>query len=150
MKLQLEVDTANVAEIKQALAVLRGLLAAHGLGEGDTPTSIAARTDSPDRAIADLWNRLGENGQQLVALAATFDGPFSLATLAARTGDTPTAMKSRWANLGRSLRKTLDQFSVRVFKEHENTADGWTFVMDEGAKAAVRELSKRTTTTDNR
>jgi hypothetical protein len=144
VKIQLEVDTTNVGEIRQAMSVLRGLLAAReASGDTDRQAGTTAPADATARAAADLWGRLGGTSRELVTAAASFDGAFTLAALTRHTGDSMAAMKSRWANLGRSLRKTQDLFpSVRFFVEQENTNEGWSFVMDAAARQAVRDLAK--------
>ncbi len=104
-------------------------------------------TDVAQDAADDLLRRLGSGGQELLNLTATFDRPFSLPDLAGQTGDTISKMKSRWANLARSIAQTSSRFgNVKIFQEQvpaPNGAGYFTFVMDAGIRDAVRNLRQR-------
>jgi hypothetical protein len=94
----------------------------------------------------DLLHRLGEGGRELFTIASQFDRPFSLPDLAERTGDTVSKIKSRWANLGRSIAQTRSRFgNTEIFTEQlpaANSEGYFTFLMAEGIRKAVRKRHK--------
>lgn len=128
-----EVDTMNAQLFfERVVARLRDEVASPS-GNSDTATQIAD----------DLLGRLGERGSELLEVVSQFDEDFSLPDIAAQTGDTIPQIRSRWANLGRSLAATRARFgNAEIFKEQMPVADGdgyWRFVMNEGIRDAVRQ-----------
>jgi hypothetical protein len=129
---------ADVANVRLILDTLTGRDST-----GDVAGNAMENTDISARIADDLLSRLGEGGRELFAIASEFDRPFSLPDLAARTGDTVSKIKSRWANLGRSIAQTRSRFgNIQIFVEQIPAAnsDGYfTFLMEEGIRNAVRQ-----------
>jgi len=101
-----------------------------------SPGSVAAD------AITDLWNRTGLSLRKLVKASAEQDGVFSMADLAEALGQPPNSIRSRFANLGRSL-KAMQQAvpGAPDLYQAEKGPDGrWHFTMPE----AFREVVLRT------
>ena len=115
----------------------------------EVPTSIEARdpmTENQDvgvRVADDLMRRLGNQNRALLRVVAQFDGAFTLKDLADGTGEGIPKIRSRWANLGRSVAKTRARFDqIRIFEEAIPPADGdgyFSLTMHPGVRDAVRQ-----------
>jgi hypothetical protein len=105
-------NTRDRASLEEARAFIESLL-----GSGQvTPLATASADDSAgpeprseadaiEAYVDDLWQRMGTNLRKMVAESATFDDHWwSLAELADKLGEEMQSTKSRWANLGRSLK----------------------------------------------
>ena len=100
------------------------------------PESVA-----PD-AIADLWSRTGLSLRELLKASAEQEGEFSLRDLAEALGQSPTSIRSRFANLGRSI-KAMQQAvpgAPHLYDEVERRDGLWYFTMPK----AFREIILRT------
>ena len=92
--------------------------------------------------IADLWSRIGLSLRTLVKASAVPDGKFSLGDLAEALGQPPNSIRSRFANLGRSI-KAMQQAvpgAPHLYHEFERRDGLWYFTMPE----AYREVVLRT------
>jgi hypothetical protein len=112
MTMTLTFDPTLEADVASVRSILLALTARSTESAAGNPTG----ADRSAKIAADLLNRLGEGGRELFAITSQFDRPFSLPDLAERTGDTVSKIKSRWANLGRSIAQTRSRFgNVEIF-----------------------------------
>src|SRR2546423_1269267 len=106
---------SELVQVQLIIDTLRRRRAPHDNARENPPGT----SDLPAKAADDLLGRLGKGGRALFEITSEFDEPFSLPDLARRTGDTISRIKSRWANLGRSIAQTRSRFgAVEIFKEH--------------------------------
>jgi hypothetical protein len=145
-KMMIQFDPNSKAELVEARALLDRLVA---LGPDETSGAVAEmRTDSPSptgdvakRAVDDLWDHVGDGHQELVATAAAIDGRFSMADVAKDLNEDLSVIVSRFANLGRSLKRTEKRVpgAPRFFVEAKKTDAGWTFTMPQAIRDAVKQ-----------
>jgi hypothetical protein len=76
-----------------------------------------------------------------VITAATIDGRFAMSDLATVLNEDLSVIVSRFANLGRSLKRTRERVpgAPSFFTEVEKTAEGWTFTMPQQIRDAVKQ-----------
>jgi hypothetical protein len=81
---------------------------------------------------------------ELVAAAAEIDGRFSMADIAKALDEELSVIVSRFANLGRSMKRTRERIpgAPSFFEEEEKTADGWTFTMPQSIRDAIRQKAQ--------
>jgi hypothetical protein len=102
-----------------------------------------ANEDVGARVVDDLMRRVGNRNRALLRVVAQFDGAFTLKDLADGTGEGIPKIRSRWANLGRSVAKTRALFDqIRIFEEAIPPAEGdgyFSFTMHPGVRDAIRQ-----------
>jgi hypothetical protein len=78
-----------------------------------------------------------------VITAAAIDGRFAMPDLAAALNEDLSKIVSRFANLGRSLKRTKERVpgAPPFFVEEEKTAAGWTFSMPQSIRNAVSQAA---------
>jgi hypothetical protein len=145
MQLTIQLDTKSQTDLAESREFLDQLTA---IAAGESPSRAEVEKESqgpsyiPDlaqQAVDDLWNRVGDTGRELVITAAAIDGRFALTDVAEMLNEDLSKIVSRFANLGRSLKRTKERVpgSPRFFVEEEKTAAGWTFLMPQSIRDAV-------------
>ena len=147
--ISLHLDPDDPQEVAQARRILDRLNGAAATVPGDesaqtvpSPQPAAPPGSVAAAAIADLWNRTGLSLRTLVKASAEPDGKFSLGDLAEALGQPPNSIRSRFANLGRSI-KAMQQAvpgAPPLYQEVERRDGIWYFTMPE----AYREVVLRT------
>jgi hypothetical protein len=137
------INPQSPTDLNEARRFLNALSSLDYAPDGAPQSSSAVeRAGSVKQAVDDLWSRLGARGRRLVAECSEFEGQFTLPDLAKRTGDDIPTIKSRWANLGRSLRKTHSLYApVRIYEEHLPAPNGdgyFPFSMPTAVREIVR------------
>ncbi len=142
----IQIDTNRETDLAESREFLDQLIAReHGYGPSRAVVEKGSE-DSSDvgdparQAVDDLWNRVGDSGRELVITAAAIDGTFAMTDLAAELNVDLSKIVSRFANLGRSLKRTNDRVPAAppFFVEEAKTDAGWTFTMPEPIREAVR------------
>ena len=128
---------ADVTFIQRRILDLLPSTATSGGNTGDTP-------DLATKVADDLLRRLGKEGSELFTMMSEFDQPFTLVDVQKRTDESISKIKSRWANLSRSIAQTRKRFgNIEIFKEQipdaKNNDGYFLFLMDEGIRDAVRK-----------
>jgi hypothetical protein len=148
--ISLHLDPDDLQELAQARGFLDNLNRAAATVPGDesaqtapSPQPAALPESVAAAGIADLWNRTGTSLRTLVKASAEPDGEFTLGDLAEALGQPPNSIRSRFANLGRSI-KAMQQAvpgAPPLYQEAGPRRDGiWYFTMP----AAYREVVLRT------
>jgi hypothetical protein len=131
----------DLAELQELL----DLLVARGTGsraEVEKGSQVPSPTpDLAQQAVDDLWNRIGATSRELVITAAAIDGRFGLTDVAQVLNEDLSKIVGRFANLGRSLKRTEASVpgAPQFFTDAEKTAAGWTFLMPQSIRDAVRQ-----------
>jgi hypothetical protein len=147
MNITIQVDTKSQTDLAESRAFLDQLMAG---GVGESPSRAEAEKGSqgpgviPDPArdaVNDLDTRVGSAGWEFVETAAAVDGSFTLTDIAKVLNEDLSTMVSRFANLGRSLKRTRDRVpgAPAFFEEVEKTANGWAFTMPQPIRDAVKQ-----------
>lgn len=97
--------------------------------------------DLAEQAVNDLWNRVGDSAHELLAAAAEINGKFAMADIAEALDEELSVIVSRFANLGRSIKRTRERVpgAPTFFEEEDKTADGWTFTMPQSIRDAITQ-----------
>src|SRR5689334_14157503 len=110
LTISIHLDPYDPQDIAQARGILGEFNSARATTATDLPVpqvpspQPAGREAVEADAIADLWERTGLSLRKLVKASAEQDGEFSIGDLAAVLGVSPTSARSRFANLGRSVK----------------------------------------------
>jgi hypothetical protein len=143
MQITIQLDTKSQTDLAESREFLDQLIAR---GDGGGPSRVEVDKGSQDpipdpaqQAVDDLWNRVGDSGRELVITMAAIDGRFSMTDVAGMLNEDLSKIVSRFANLGRSLKRTQERFPGTWFVEEEKTAAGWTFLMSPPIRDAVRQ-----------
>jgi hypothetical protein len=147
MQISFQCDTKSPTDLAEAQAFLAQLVAGGtgcGLYRAEVEKGSQGPSSIPDlaeQAVDDLWNRLGASGRELVITAAAIDGRFALTDVAEVLNEDLSKIVSRFANLGRSLKRTKECVpgAPPFFVEEEKTTAGWTFLMPQSIRDAVRQ-----------
>jgi hypothetical protein len=148
LTMSLHLDPNNpddVAHAQWILARSNGAVAAtpdQSVPPGSSPRPAGPSESVAADAIADLWSRTGLSLRELVKASAEQEGEFSLRDLAEALGQSPTSIRSRFANLGRSI-KAMQQAvpgAPHLYDEVERRDGLWYFTMPK----ACREIILRT------
>jgi hypothetical protein len=154
VNITIQVDTKSQADLAESRDFLDQLLA--GGGRGESPSRAEAEqesegasliSDPAQQAVDDLWNRVGPDGRNLVITAAAIDGRFTLTDVAKVLDEDVSTIVSRFANLGRSLKRIKEQVPAApdFFVEAQKTAEGWTFLMPQSIRDAVTQKAHEET-----
>ena len=145
MQITIQLDTKSQTDLAESQEFL-DLLIARGDGGGRFRAAVEEGSQDPipdpaQQAVDDLWNRVGGAGRELVTTAAAIDGRFTLTDVAEMLNEDLSKIVSRFANLGRSLKRTKESVpgSPDFFVDWEKTAAGWTFSMQPQIRNAVRQ-----------
>jgi hypothetical protein len=145
MQITIQLDTKSQTDLAESREFLDQLI---GRGDGDSPSRAEVEKGGQgpsyiphlaQQAVDDLWDRVGDTGRELVITAATIDGRFTLTDVAEVLNEDLSKIVSRFANLGRSLKRTKERVpdAPPFFVEEEKTAAGWTFSMPQSIRDAV-------------
>jgi hypothetical protein len=125
------------------LAHVRALLDVFSREVPEARNLATATQDVGARVADDLMRRVGNQNRALLRVVAQFDGAFTLKDLADATREGIPKIRSRWANLGRSVAKTRAGFDqIRIFEEAVPPADGdgyFSLTMHPGVRDAIRQ-----------
>jgi hypothetical protein len=147
MQITILLDTKSQTDLAESREFLDQLIA-RGVGGGLSRAEAEKGSPGPSyipdpaqQAVDDLWNRVGDTGRELVITAAAIDGRFALTDVAEVLNEDLSKIVSRFANLGRSLKRTKERVpgAPPFFEEEEKTAAGWTFSMPQSIRDAVRQ-----------
>lgn len=147
MQITIQLDTKSQTDLAESQEFLDQLIT-RGDGAGPSRTEVEKGSQDPSaipdlaqHAVDDLWNRVGDNGRELVIAMAAIDGRFTLTDVAKMLNKDLSKIVSRFANLGRSLKRTEEGVpgAPPFFVEEEKTAAGWTFLMPQPIRDAVRQ-----------
>jgi hypothetical protein len=136
----------EVAQARRILDRFDGVAATMPGGESAQPVHSPQPAAPPEpvaaAGIADLWSRTGLSLRTLVKASAEPDGEFSLGDLAEALGQPPNSIRSRFANLGRSIKAMQHAVpgAPPLYQEVERRGGIWYLAMPE----AYREVVLRT------
>jgi hypothetical protein len=145
--ISLHLDPDNPQDVAQAQSVLDlfgGAAATRpGAHELITPVPSPQPTGSTESlyadAIADLWSRTGLSLRALVKASAEQEGEFSLRDLAESLDQPPNSIRSRFANLGRSINAMRQAVpgAPHLYVEAGRPDGLWRFTMPEAYREVI-------------
>jgi hypothetical protein len=149
--ISLHLDPDSPQDVAQAQRILDRLddapaattaPAAQSVPEVPSPQPIGSPESVAAEAVADLWSRIGLSLRELVKASAEPEGKFSLRDLAEALGQPPNSIRSRFANLGRSIKATREAVPAAppLYEEAERRDGLWYFTMPK----AFRDVILRT------
>jgi hypothetical protein len=143
--LSLHFDPANPQDVAQAREILEHFDTARTTTlRGRSVPVLAPQQPSQStqslaaKAIADLWSRTGLSLREIVKASAEYE-VFTLSDLSAALGEEPTAVRSRFANLGRSVKAMREAVpgAPGLYEEVERRDGIWHLRMPEPFREVV-------------
>jgi hypothetical protein len=152
LTITLHLDPGSLEDVAQAQRILDAF--------NDAPIGVPAHqpgpqvpspqpSESPESVIADavanLWSRIGPSLREFLKASAEQEGEFSVGDLATALGQPPNSIRSRFANLGRSINAMYDAVPAApkpLYQEVLPKRNGiWYFTMPKAYREAILRMN---------